>query len=207
MADSPTLLRLMDNLRLELPGAVDGMIQLQLFNAVSDFCDRTNAWRCYNDIITEVDVDIYALYPSVSGAVAKRLLSAANADANGPTYTGQAALLTPNRVALSRVPDQPMTLRLYLALIPGELSTKQVYPPMPDWFWLDYFEAIKAGVLARMMSQIAKPYSNPTMAGAHLRMYTRAVMEARTSAQDGRIYGGQNWRFPQTFQSTMRRGW
>ena len=46
--------RLMQTLRVEAPGATDGVIELQLFNVVDEFLRRTNAWT-YDQEVALVD--------------------------------------------------------------------------------------------------------------------------------------------------------
>jgi len=36
--------RLMDNLLLRLPGAVESVVRLEIFNALNEFCRETNCW-------------------------------------------------------------------------------------------------------------------------------------------------------------------
>lgn len=53
--------RLMQTLRVEAPGAPDGIIQLQLFNVMDEFFRRTNAWRFANDVELKENVREYPL--------------------------------------------------------------------------------------------------------------------------------------------------
>lgn len=53
--------RLMQTLTVEVPGAPEAIIQLQLFNVIDEFLRRTNTWRYAVDITVEPGVYEYPL--------------------------------------------------------------------------------------------------------------------------------------------------
>jgi hypothetical protein len=53
--------RLLQTLKVDVPGATDGVISLHLFNAVDEFLRRTSAWRYEQDIDLNLDMLDYAL--------------------------------------------------------------------------------------------------------------------------------------------------
>ena len=53
--------RLMQTLRVHVPGATDGVIQLELFNVMDEFFRRTNAWRYEQEIDIKENTHEYAL--------------------------------------------------------------------------------------------------------------------------------------------------
>ena len=61
---SDPLLRLMDNLRIKLPAALDGVIQLELFNALDEFCRDSQTWVEDVPFVTELDVFDYDVTPT-----------------------------------------------------------------------------------------------------------------------------------------------
>jgi hypothetical protein len=63
---------------------------------------------------------------------------------------------------------------------------------MYDRYALDWIE----GVQAAMMSQIAKPWTNPNMAMHHGKVFRQRMMFAKQEAMRGFTYNAQRWRFP-----------
>lgn len=66
--------RLLQTLKVAAPGAVDPMIQLQLFNVMDEFFRRTSAWRYVNDITLVEGTQEYDLAVP-AGAVVVRAMS------------------------------------------------------------------------------------------------------------------------------------
>lgn len=63
--------RLMQTLRVDLPGSGDELLQLQLFNVIDEFCRRTNAWRQETDITLEEGVVEYGLGIPADSAIVR----------------------------------------------------------------------------------------------------------------------------------------
>lgn len=65
--------RLMQSLRVHVPGATDPMIELELFNVVDEFLRRTSAWRYENEIELQRDTWEYDLNLPVNSVVVRSL--------------------------------------------------------------------------------------------------------------------------------------
>lgn len=196
--------RLMDNCRVHLPGALDSAIQRELFSVLNDFFQDSNIW--YEDItftanptddtiFSNPDAFTYDLDPPSSGGTPVRLLGVWNSQG----VPQSATMATPGTVVLQYAPNVSDTYTARIALTVTDPVTKEGYPVFPAWILNKYNNDILDGVLARMMGQPAKPYSNPQMAMYHARKFRGAISTAKVEAQHQNVYRGQAWRFPQTF--------
>lgn len=187
--------RIMDNLRVRLPGAVDSVLQLELFNTLNEFCCGSNIWREKIDVPITAGVKIYDLTPSGNSKVV-RLMSLVD----GNDFPVSAAIDTIDfTLELFDTPNTSSTFYATVALTVDDPVNTEGYPNFPSWILATYQVDIEDGVLARMMSQPAKPYSNTQLALFHQRRFTSATAVARAEAQRRYTYGGQVWRFPQSF--------
>lgn len=193
------LQRLMDNLRLNLPGALDSTIQNELFAALTDFFQTTNVWTEDIDFAVTAGVQEYTIVSSGVAAI-NRLMGAVNSDGR-PIG---ALMKVPGDIYLVTAPNQAATYTVQVALTVTDPTTRDGYPDFPAWILNKYSSDIFEGVLGRMMGQPAKPYSNERLAIFHMRRFESSISKAKVEAQHRNVYRGQSWRFPQTFAS---RNW
>lgn len=200
--------RLMDNARIRLPGALDAGIKLELFSVLNEFFQESNIW--YEDIDFAVTPTAYTYLESPSSytydiepadqGVINRLMGVVSI-----TGTLQSAVMPiPGSIILGHSPNQADTYRARVSKTITDPVTRDGYPLFPDWLLNKYGNDILDGVLGRMMSQLAKPYSNVNLAGVHLKLFKQAVNKARTEATHQNLYRGQRWSFPQTFARNRR---
>jgi hypothetical protein len=78
--------------------------------------------------------------------------------------------------------------------------TRDGIPVFPAWILSKYGNDFLDGLMGRMMSQIAKPYSNTAMGTYHTKKFNNAMSQAKVEALHQNVYRGQSWRFPQSFQ-------
>lgn len=197
---SAELNRLMDNLRIRLPGAIDGTIQNELFAALDEFFGRSNAWTEDIEFDVTAGVTDYTITPTGVAAV-NRLMGVVDQNELPVAVTMQ----IPGEIKLVYEPTVAGTYTAQVALTIADPTTRDGYPVLPDWVMHKYGNDILDGVLGRMMSQIAKPYTNERMAIYHTRRFAGAVSQAKVEAQHRNVYRGQNWRFPQTFARRKAR--
>lgn len=188
---SNAILRLMDNLRIKLPAALDGVIQLELYNALDEFFRDTQTWVEDVPFVTEADVLEYELTPTGHARI-HQLVGVTDAD----NLTIGATMATPGLVTLMTPYTAGNTLTAWLSLTPTDPVTRQGYPVVPDWLLERYRDTIEAGVMSKMMSQAAKPYSSERLAIYHMRRFRSGIAIARTDAMRQNAYRGQAWRFP-----------
>lgn len=192
--------RILDNLLIRLPGSLAGVVQLELFNVMGVFLDRSGVWR--EDVTFGVKAGVSSYDLSPSAGVIARLEGVMNA--NGLPVP--AVMPVPGTVDLFTTPTQADTLTasVFLTADPDGVS-KSGIPDVPDWIYVKYQQGIQDGVLAYMMSQPAKPYSNLNLARVHLARFNSVIAQASSDAQHGNLFRGQAWRFPQGWATRKRR--
>ena len=200
-ASNTNLLRFLDMARVRLPGARDNIIQLEFFATMNDFFQRTNAWREDIEFTVTAGVKSYDVIQTSPSSI-NRLVSVLNE--NG-SYVA-ATMKNPGVVDLMVEPSKTATYTAQVALTISHPTDSTGYPEYPDWFLDKYGNDILDGLLSRMMTQIAKPYSNPQMALMHGRNFMGAVTQAKVEAMRANTYRAQAWRFPQGFANRRSRG-
>lgn len=194
--------RLMDNARIKLPGALDGVLQMEMVNVLNEFLNGSNLWT--EDIpfgvtpTTETYLEnpsawTYTIIPS-RGSI-NRLMALVTSDG----LAVPAGMEVPGDIVLGRQPNEADTYTALVSLVLGDQMTKEGYPDFPQWILSKYYPDILDGLLGAMMGQLAKPYSNPQLAQFHLRRFRSAISAAKVEAQHKNVYRGQSWRFPQNF--------
>lgn len=199
---SANMNRLLDQARIRLPGAVDAAIMIELFAVLKEFFNDSNIWR--EDIEFPVfatsagyhsdpDAFTYDVIPT-QGAIT-RLMGVRNGDGT-PI---RATMEIPGYVVLAVSPNSDTTYTATVALTVTDPVTREDIPQFPEWVLNKFYNEILDGLLGRMMSQIAKPYSTPNIAAVHLRRFKQGVMRAKVEASRKNVYAAQNWRFPRNF--------
>lgn len=196
--------RLIDHARMRLPGALDVAIQMELFSVMDEFFQGSNIW--YEDISFDVtpttavylqdpDAFTYQVVPD-QGSIT-RLVGVV--DSGG--FPQRASMPMLGYVILANSPQNADTYICRVFKTITDPVTREGYPVFPDWILGRYGSEILEGLLGRMMSQLAKPYSSPAMAQMHLRTFKSGVSQAKVEASHQNVYRGQSWRFPQTYAS------
>ena len=118
------LSRLMDNLRIKLPGALDGVIQLEMFSALNEFFQNSNAWTEDIEFETVGNEQSYLLVQTQPGAI-NRLMYVVNADGTPIAATMQ----TPGELELVYAPTDGLTLTARVAPLSLPRLAPTVRPP------------------------------------------------------------------------------
>ena len=205
MGDDPHIQRVVDSARVNLPGATEGMLRLELFNVVEEFCRETNAWRnciCFSLVPQKCE---YPIYPTDSAGEIYRLLGVESACPTDPRFTAHAWMPLPGIVRIDFPPSAYQDLHAMVALSPSELGRNEQYPGLPDHMWSEYGPILTAGVIGKLMAQPAKPYSSTQLAPSYLGKYRREIARTRMFLQHGRLQDGQRWTFPQSFAVRRRK--
>lgn len=194
--------RLLDNARVQLAGALDGAIWQEMFNVFSDFCNRTDLW--YEDQTLVLSAAPYAVgdtfaLPVVTSGRPNRLLYVLDASSLARRMT----MPTPGTLEFVNAVDQVQTWTARVSYCPDDpvetTGSLRGIPQLPAWILEKYHLGLLAGVVGTMMTQVSKPYTNPTMAKYHLTKYMNAVSEGKNDARRQNLYGAQNWNFPAGF--------
>lgn len=200
--------RLIDLAKIRLPGALDTALQMELFAVMDEFFIASNLWT--DDISFVVvptsathleDPDAFTYPVAPAQGTIHRLLGVVNSQ----NVLQAATMAIPGEIVIKNSPNETDTYTARLALTVTDPVTSEGYPQFPDWVMNRYGTDILDGLLGRMMSQIAKPYSAPNMALTHLKKFRSSTMSAKVDAQHKNIFGGQSWRFPQSFASRSNK--
>ncbi len=203
--------RLMNNARSRLSGAVDTVLQLELFNVMDDFFKKSNVWNEDIDImIPGMDPanTIYEITPTGPALIDKLLWVFQVPDdtsiGRGPGVA--AAMSIPGKITLRTQPSSAVLYRISVALTVQDPTLRNGYVTFPAWVLAKYRDCILDGLLGKMMSQPGKPYTNTQLSVFHMRKFVTQVASARVEWTRNNTYRAQAWAFPQGFSGGSQRG-
>jgi hypothetical protein len=196
--------RLIKNARNALPGSLDNVILLELFNVLDTFFRDSSIW--IEDIPFSVATadpagTIYYIEPE-SVSVIVRLFNVVSS--TGFRQRG-AAMQLPGEVTLTSPPSQSDTYTATVALSIIDPVQRDGYPEFPEWILDKYGVGILDGVIGRMMAQPAKPYTNVQLALAHMTAFRKTVSIAGTESVHKNVHNAQAWVYPQQFSTRGQR--
>lgn len=187
------LTTLIDQARMRLPGALDAAIFVELSSTLKEFFEQSNIWQERIEVYAVPGVVEYELDADTDYTTEFiRLMHVKNADGR----VISASMETPGTIILATAPAGAET---YYATVAKNLVATGSSPVVPDWIIGKHYNGLLDGLLGRMMSQLAKPYSNPRLAVVHLANFKRTMNLARKQATHQNIYSAQRWRFPSNF--------
>lgn len=191
MTETAEIQRLMNDARVHLPGALDKGIRQEMFNVLDEFLQGSKIWQEDLDFNLVVGTKVYNVTSDEDGAITL-LLWVLNAD----EIAQSATMPIPGTIKLGWEPTQVETLTATVALTVIDPVDADTNPVIPTWLLKKYRAGILDGLLARLMSQPAKPYSNERMAVYHGRRFRNVIAGARADAMRRNTYRAQAWRFP-----------
>lgn len=189
----------MANARVHLPGALDSMLKLELFNVIDEICKKSKFWQEEIDYTVTTGRTSYELAGVEDGQIIE-LLKNTNENDN-PV----AAWMDPIGTVVLR--NDPTTGDVYTATVVYTVVDpvgSDDYPIIPDELLHKYGAGILDGVIGAMMAHPAKPYSNQQLAVFHTRKFAGAVAQARADVRHKHLYDGQTWRFPSFARGSQR---
>lgn len=192
--------KVMDMARARLPGARDNLIKIEFVAVMAEFFQQSNCWREDIDFKVTPGRTVYEIFPTQVSTIV-RLLEVKDAD-------GQrigATMPEPGSIKLFSDPTKETTYTAVVALSVDDPVDRDGFPVFPDWFLTKYGYDLLDGLCARMMSQLAKPYTQPQLAAVHRRQFMSAINVAKSEAMHEQAYQGQKWSFPQTFTRRKTR--
>jgi len=201
---SPSLKRIYDTAKMSLPGALDGAIQMEFFQLLNDFFTTTNCW--YEDIdfsvtpagagetyLTAPEEFTYMIVPYIGSITRLGWVS----DLNGSQVAARMPVL--GDLILNNSPSVAQTYIARVFLTVTDPVTTAGDAQCPDWVLNRYGSDLSDGLIGRMMAQPAKPYTSLQNSVLRSKNYVQARSQAKVEASRQNLYGGQNWRFPQSF--------
>lgn len=191
------------DVQIPLTGASLAGIQAELFSVMKEFFTDSSAWR--EDILFQARAltDTYTLTPKADGQVI-RLMGTWD-DKGIPVSAFMAEF---GRLKLLHAPEfTPPALWFSRVVKTVVLPTaKENTPIAPDWTLRVYSEAMKSGLLGRMMMQSNTSYSDKTNAAYHLKRFRQFIKIAHTEANAANLVGAQSWAFPRFAGGSQRGG-
>lgn len=188
--------RLLKNLRMNLPGAIDPVIKLELFNCADEFFTNTNLWYEEVDFVAVPTTREY-LFESGGASRIHRLEYVTDTD---KTRKIAATMDEPGVVVLGTAVGERTNLVCRLIYSVRDPEDDNGMPQIPAAIMQKYYNAFLEGTLSRMMSHPAKPYSNERMAVYHGRKFRDMMAIARGDARKMNVFDGQRWTFPRGFK-------
>lgn len=202
--------RLMNNAKVRLPGATDDAIQRELFMVMDEFFKDTNVWK--EDIpITVPGGDPagtrYIIAPNEPANITQLMwVFTASTDPSASRGAPVAAAMDViGELTLYNQPNTEASYVVTVALTVQDPVNRDGYVVFPQWVAQKYHDAILDGVLGRMMTQRAKPWTDNQMSVYHLRSFNSKKAKARVEATRNNTYRQQAWRFP-GFTGGSQRG-
>lgn len=186
--------RTLNNVRLHLPGVLDDVLKLEMYNVMDELLRETNLWQETLEVETEADEDTYELEPDENGVI-NRLMSLANENDTPVAGTMQ----EPGVLVLAVIPTNTFSVFATVSLTCLDPVGSDGWPRVPSWVWDKYSLDLTDGIVGRMMLTPAKPYSNEKLGTLHSRKFQSAIARARGEARRMNMYGAQRWRFPRNF--------
>ena len=189
------LTRLMNALRMRLPGALDPAIRYELFAVCDELFTRSDIWQEAIPFTTTVGETFYEIEPEMTNSKIVRLIRVEN-DAETPISATMANI---GEVTLAFEPSVEADYTAFCSITVKDPTDSNDYPRFPVWILERYREGLFDGVMGRMMSQPMKPYANERMSIYHLRRFRNVMAQATKDAQHTHVRGANAWIYP--------RGW
>jgi hypothetical protein len=192
----------------ELPGVTTALVDLHLVHVARDFCTRSRAWR---DDFTPIDVlagvATYDLSPSQGSSETvtinkltlngdllfddqwERNRHCVTPTPDLPKYTQRTPFsLGDDSKTITliddEVPDADATAAL---LLTGSIRPAVTAKNLPDLLTTTWLEAMRTGLLFRLMVMPTKPWTQLAQAGMYRSDYERLIGAAAAFAQRGNV--------------------
>lgn len=206
--------RFMRNARTRLTGAVDDVLQLELFNVMDDFFRGSNVWN------EDIDINVPGLDPAgtvyeltpTGPALIHNLLwiyQVPDSDTIGRGAAIAGTMSVPGELKLRTQPSSDEVYRVTVSLTVQDPTSRAGYVTFPAWVLARYRDTILDGLLGKMMSQPSKPYTNTQLSVFHMRKFKIGMTAAKVEWQRNNTYRQQAWVFPGFARGTQRgrSGW
>jgi hypothetical protein len=192
-----------DQLLTELPGCSTAMANRHLVDVAREFCAGTSVWRAaFTPIDLVAGQAAYTLATGQAQSEVVRLTSLAlgadllwldrdpdeNSTATEPQYEPQDSPFTLDAglTTITLTADEVPTASLAAGLvIQGVLKPTMAATELPDFLLTQYSEAMRFGVLSRLMLMAKKPWQDRALGAAYAGEYQRAKNFAAYQSQVG----------------------
>lgn len=195
-----------DGVMPALPGAIQEAVEFEFLQTVREFCRQTRVF--FEELPAvgfSVDIQSYTLSPStpstdVSAVDNIRFFGRYVGHPTRAVYDDTTTRGAPAfwwvdqlpQVKVFPIPDQDYSAALEARVVLQPSSASAV----PEFFVNTYYEAIRAGTLARMQEQPGKPYSNPNLYLKNRRIFLTELGRARRLRRTSYSRELPTWCFP-----------
>lgn len=198
MAANNEMDRLLQTVKVRVPGVIDGALNIELFNAVVEHQRKSNCWQYEASIPLTVDVAAYPIFPP-AGSVMVRVLQATCNDA--PSPFGDFTVNYPTEITLATAPtsvgdESPLKVLIAIALAAEQVEEEPSDWALEPWMFERFFDAWLDGALSKLYAHPTKPYSNLKLADYHGRRFRSSMAAAKVEGQEGYAVNVRRWRFP-----------
>lgn len=193
-------LRFMQNVRTHAPGALDDVIQMELYNTLKEFFSGSDVWKDTSSLAVTTATKSYTITPTDTTGLINRLVRVA--DANDVDVA--ATMEIPGTLVLNQFPSNNQTYSVTISLSAIDPADSNNYPQFPTWVADKYDTCLMDGTIGRMLAQPAKTYTNQQLAIYHLRRFRSLHAQARAESLHKNLGRGQTWAFPQNFKTHRR---
>lgn len=207
MALSADMTRLLEDLKMEVPGALQSGYLAAVFMAMDDLLDFSNLW--YEDINFTLVVGqrSYTLTPPVQGRIVRLQVLYNPSVSTQPNlmWADRAQLILPNQIMIATTPSTPV---LYTARVSKKLATVDAdgAPDAPDWMVQRYRDQLKVGAMSLLFAQKNRPWGDPQQAVFRGQQFVAYKTTARIDALKSNVAGQTNWAYPHTYRPSTQRG-
>lgn len=198
--------RIFQDVKKDIPSAVDAVVRQEIFRVMDDFTQTTNIW--VEDLPFAVTPENLSYTVTPAEGKPNRLLLVYDTASERKYWAGQGiSMRVPGVIQLYRPPQQAGTWSAVIAKRTAEPLSSDKYPNIDDWIVEKYADCIGRGVIARLQIEPQKPYSNLMLAQVNQRAYIDGRSIARANDGHANVFDAQGWRFPQSWATTSRKAW
>lgn len=201
---------LLNQCRIELPGAADVAIRQRVYNVMHEFFNYSNSWTEQIPVTTVANQQDYNIVPAevppgqiirLGGVIDQNFI-------NYPAMMPKIGLLefitTPTTIQTLTVLAIKTVIRPSNA--DGSLDHAYPLPDIPKWVWGLWMPTFVHGVVGYMMMEMNRPYSNEKMGVFHLSLFRDGLKAARVAALRRNTWGTNAWMYPQANRVRGQRG-
>lgn len=201
---------LLNQCRIELPGASDVGIRQRAYNVLHEFLNYSNSWTEQISVTTVANQKDYTLTPlEVPPGQIIRLGGVI--DLNQINYPAMMP-----KIALLEFITTPTSAQTLTAIViktvlrpsnaDGSLDHSYPIPDLPAWLWGLWLPTFVHGIVGYMMMEKNRPYSDEKMGLFHLQLFRDGIKAARVAALRRNTWGTNAWMYPQQNRVRGQRG-
>jgi hypothetical protein len=185
--------RILDNTKLHLPGALEEVVKVELFNVLDEFFKESTVWREDIDFTLEAGVTEYAISADSSNSARIHSLIKVVDEFDRPY---RMTMDEPGVLNLITEVSSDTDVVATVIITTGEPLDSDDFPLVPDWITEKYFQVLIDGLLSRLMASPGKPYFNERLSVLHMRKFSSGKALAKGFANRSNLFGAQRWRYP-----------